>query len=133
MDLDIIKIAADTSNNKILEDYTHKSKYKNKTCGDYIEIRLEIKKNQIKNIGYQTKSCVYCQASTNLVTKTLIKKTKNKLNYLLDNLVDYFEDEIKPLPKDLIKFKKLFNKKNISRKNCVIMPLIALKKISINE
>ena len=36
MDLDIIKIAADTSNNKILEDYTHKSKYKNKTCGDYI-------------------------------------------------------------------------------------------------
>ena len=133
MDLDIIKIAADTSNNKILEDYTHKSKYKNKTCGDYIEIRIEIKKNQIKNIGYQTKSCVYCQASTNLVTKTLIKKTKNKLNYLLDNLVDYFEDEIKPLPKDLIKFKKLFNKKNISRKNCVIMPLIALKKMSINE
>jgi len=133
MDLDIIKIAADTSNNKILEDYTHKSKYKNKTCGDYIEIRLEIKKNQIKNIGYQTKSCVYCQASTNLVTKTLIKKTKNKLNYLLDNLVDYFEDEIKPLPKDLIKFKKLFNKKNISRKNCVVMPLIALKKMSINE
>tara|TARA_Y100000741_G_scaffold331622_1_gene287067 strand:- start:927 stop:1328 length:402 start_codon:yes stop_codon:yes gene_type:complete len=133
MDLDIIKIAADTSNNKILEDYTHKSKYKNKTCGDYIEIRLEIKKNQIKNIGYQSKSCVYCQASTNLVTKTLIKKTKNKLNYLLDNLVDYFEDEIKPLPKDLIKFKKLFNKKNISRKNCVIMPLIALKKMSIDE
>ena len=133
MDLDIIKIAADTSNNKILEDYTHKSKYKNKTCGDYIEIRLEIKKNQIKNIGYQTKSCVYCQASTNLVTKTLIKKTKNKLNYLLDNLVDYFEDEIKPLPKDLIKFKKLFNKKNISRKNCVIMPLIALKKMCIDE
>ena len=133
MDLDIIKIAADTSNNKILEDYTHKSKYKNKTCGDYIEIRLEIKKNQIKNIGYQTKSCVYCQASTNLVTKTLIKKTKNKLNYLLDNLVDYFEDEIKPLPKDLIKFKKLFNKKNISRKNCVVMPLIALKKMSIDE
>ena len=133
MDLDIIKIAADTSNNKILEDYTHKSKYKNKTCGDYIEIRLEIKKNQIKNIGYQTKSCVYCQASTNLVTKNLIKKTKNKLNYLLDNLVDYFEDEIKPLPKDLIKFKKLFNKKNISRKNCVIMPLIALKKMSIDE
>ena len=133
MDLDIIKIAADTSNNKILEDYTHKSKYKNKTCGDYIEIRLEIKKNQIKNIGYQSKSCVYCQASTNLVTKTLVKKTKNKLNYLLDNLVDYFEDEIKPLPKDLIKFKKLFNKKNISRKNCVIMPLIALKKMSIDE
>ena len=32
MDLDIIKIASDTTNNKILKDYTHRSKYKNKTC-----------------------------------------------------------------------------------------------------
>jgi len=27
----------------------------------------------------------------------------------------------------------LFNKKNISRKNCVLMPLIALKKLNIDE
>ena len=40
MDLDIIKIASDTTNNKILKDYTHRSKYKNKTCGDIIEMRV---------------------------------------------------------------------------------------------
>ena len=45
MDLDIIKIASDTTNNKILKDYTHRSKYKNKTCGDIIEMRVNIKKN----------------------------------------------------------------------------------------
>ena len=55
------------------------------------------------------------------------------MNYLLKNLIDYFENEIKPLPKNLNKFNKLFNKKNISRKNCVLMPLIALKKLHINE
>ena len=68
MDLDIIKIASDTTNNKILKDYTHRSKYKNKTCGDIIEIRVNIKKNIIQDIGYQTKSCVYCQASASLIS-----------------------------------------------------------------
>ena len=81
----------------------------------------------------QTKSCVYCQASASLISHKLIKKSKNKVNYLLKNLIDYFENEIKPLPKNLNKFNKLFNKKNISRKNCVLMPLIALKKLSIDE
>ena len=47
MDLDIIKIASDTTNNKILKDYTHRSKYKNKTCGDIIEMRVNIKKDII--------------------------------------------------------------------------------------
>ena len=133
MDLDIIKIASDTANNKILEDYTHRSKHKNKTCGDIIEMRINIKKDVIQDIGYQTKSCVYCQASASLITHKLIKKSKKEINYLLKNLIYYFEKEIKILPKNLSKFNKLFNKKNISRKNCVLMPLIALKKLNIDE
>ena len=96
-------------------------------------MRVNIKKNIIQDIGYQTKSCVYCQASASLISHKLIKKSKNKVNYLLKNLIDYFEKEIKPLPKNLNKFGKLFNKKNISRKNCVLMPLIALKKLNIDE
>ena len=44
MDLDIIKIASDTTNNKILKDYTHRSKYKNNTCGDIIEMRVILRK-----------------------------------------------------------------------------------------
>ena len=133
MDLDIIKISSDTTNNKILKDYTHRSKYKNKTCGDVIEMRVNIKKDIIQDVGYQTKSCVYCQSCASLISNKLIKNNKNKVNYLLKNLIDYFEKEIKPLPKNLNKFNKLFNKKNISRKNCVLMPLIALKKLSIDE
>jgi len=133
MDLDIIKIASDTTNNKILKNYTHRSKHKNKTCGDIIEMRVNIKKDIIQDIGYQTKSCVYCQASASLISHKLIKKSKNKVNYLLKNLIDYFEKEIQSLPKNLNKFNKLFNKKNISRKNCVLMPLIALKKLNIDE
>ena len=129
MDLDIIKIAADTSNNKILEDYTHKSKYKNKTCGDYIEIRLEIKKNQIKNIGYQTKSCVYCQASASLLSKISINNQKEKINDLCDRAESYFNDDVKIADKKLNSLKKLIKKKNINKKDCILLPFKTLKKI----
>ena len=81
MDLDIIKIASDTANNKILEDYTHRSKHKNKTCGDIIEMRVNIKKDIIQDIGYQTKSCVYCQASASLISHKLIKNNKNCIRH----------------------------------------------------
>ena len=63
MDLRILEIASHTENNKILENFTHKSKNKNPLCGDVMEISLIVKNDVIKDMGYQCKSCVYCQAS----------------------------------------------------------------------
>ena len=42
MDLRILEIASHTENNKVLENYTHKSKHKNPLCGDEMEISLVI-------------------------------------------------------------------------------------------
>ncbi len=74
MDLRILEIAARTENNKILDNYTHKSKNKNPVCGDEMEICLLVEDNVVKDIGYQCKSCVYCQASVSLLSR----KIKNK-------------------------------------------------------
>ena len=133
MNIDIIKIASDTSHNKIINRYTHKSKFKNKICGDQIEIKVNINNKLIKDIGYQTKSCIYCQASASLISKYLVKKTLKKIEYLSKFLLNYFEGEFQNLPKNLTKFNILFNKKNISRKDCILMPLIALKKLGPND
>ena len=133
MNLDIIKIASDTSHNKIINRYTHKSKFKNKICGDQIEIKVNINNKLIKDIGYQTKSCIYCQASASLISKYLVKKSLKKIEYLSKFLLNYFEGEFQNLPKNLTKFNVLFNKKNISRKDCILMPLIALKKLGQND
>jgi nitrogen fixation NifU-like protein len=62
MDLRILEIASHTENNKILENFTHKSKNKTPLCGDEMEISLIVKNDVIKYIGYHCKSCVYCQA-----------------------------------------------------------------------
>ena len=43
MDLRILEIASHTENNKILENFTHKSKNKNPLCGDVMEISLIVK------------------------------------------------------------------------------------------
>tara|TARA_B100000614_G_scaffold161767_1_gene144071 strand:- start:115 stop:516 length:402 start_codon:yes stop_codon:yes gene_type:complete len=133
MNIDIIKIASDTSHNKIINRYTHKSKFKNKICGDQIEIKVNINNKLIKDIGYQTKSCIYCQASASLISKYLVKKSLKKIEYLSKFLLNYFEGELDNLPKNLTKFNVLFNKKNISRKDCILMPLIALKKLGPND
>ena len=44
MNLDILKIASDTNNNKNIKNYTHHSKLKNSMCGDEMQIDLIIKK-----------------------------------------------------------------------------------------
>ena len=51
MNLDILKIASDTNNNKSIKNYTHHSKLKNSMCGDEMQIDLVIEKNKIIDFG----------------------------------------------------------------------------------
>ena len=74
MDLRILEIASHTENNKVLENYTHKSKHKNPLCGDEMEISLIVKDEVVKDMAYQCKSCVYCQASVSLLSRKIKEK-----------------------------------------------------------
>jgi len=94
MNLDILKIASDTNNNKSIKNYTHHSKLKNSMCGDEMQIDLVIKKNKIVDFGYQGKSCVYCQASASLLSKISINENKSKINELCDDAKHYFEGNV---------------------------------------
>ena len=85
MDLKILEIAAHTENNKILENFTHKSKNKNPLCGDVMEISLIVKNDIIKDMGYQCKSCVYCQASVSLLSRKIKDKKIEDIKTLVSN------------------------------------------------
>ena len=129
MDLEILKIASDTKNNKNIENHSHFSKLKNPLCGDEIQIKLVIKKDKIVNFGYQEKSCIYCQASASLLSKISTNKSKNKINKLCDHANLFFEGNeiIREQKYNLIK--KLFNKNHFQRKECILLPFKALKKL----
>ena len=128
MDLEIIKIAEDTNNNKDIKNHTHCSKLKNHLCGDEIQIKLIVKNKKIIKFGYEGKSCVYCQAAASLLSKVSIDKEIIKINELCDDSKTFFEGNSKIIDKWKI-MRKLFKEKNQSRKECILLPFKAVKKI----
>jgi len=128
MDLEILKIASNTENNKIIKNHTHSSKHKNPLCGDEMKISLKIENNKILNFGYQCKSCIYCQASVSLLSRNSINKSIDNLKNVINIVDNYFEQENIIFPKEWSIFNKLFLKKNISRKECLKLPFITLLK-----
>jgi len=91
MDLRILEIASHTDNNKIIKNHTHKSKNKNPLCGDEMEISLIVENDVIKDMGYQCKSCVYCQASVSLLSRKIKDKKIDDIKTLVsegDKLFD---------------------------------------------
>ena len=123
MDLRILEIATNTENNKVLDKHTHKSKNKNPICGDEMEISLLIKNNKVIDIGYQCKSCIYCQASVSLLSRNIKNKNLDEIKEFIIICENIFENTKINLEKKWKNFKELFNKKNISRKECLLLPL----------
>lgn len=128
MDLKILQIAAETKNNKEIKNFTHKSKHKNPLCGDEIEISLVIKNLTISDIGYQSKSCIYCQASASLLSKLSINKSIEKIKEITTIVNSCFENKEIKFSKDWKPLEKLFDNKNISRKECILLPFKTLSK-----
>ena len=128
MDLRILEIASNTENNKILNKHTHKSKNKNPICGDEMEISLIVKDDKIIDMGYQCKSCVYCQASVSLLSQNIKDKNLEEVKNFINTCEGIFENTKINLEKNWVKFKELFDKKNKSRKECLLLPLRTVAK-----
>ena len=132
MDLKILEIASNTENNRVIDNYTHKSKNKNPICGDEMEISLIIKNNKIIDMGYQCKSCVYCQASVSLLSQSIKNENLDEIKSFIASCEKIFENTKFTLEKKWNNFKELFDKKHESRKECLLLPVRTLLK-AIND
>ena len=128
MDLEILKIASDTKNHKVIDDYTHFSKQKNHLCGDEMQITLKISNNKILDFAYQCKSCIYCQASVSVLSKSSINKPIKTVKDFVSLVDNFFENNKIKFPYEWKKLEVLFNKKNVSRKECILLPFKTLTK-----
>jgi nitrogen fixation NifU-like protein len=132
MDLRILEIASHAENNKVIENFTHRSKNKNPLCGDEMEISLVIENNIVKDIGYQCKSCIYCQASVSLLSRSVIKEPLEKITNLLKKIESFFNEDFNFLEEIKLKnaknFKEIMSNDNISRKECLLLPFKTLSK-----
>ena len=128
MDLKILEIASHTENNKVIENFTHKSKHKNPLCGDEMEISLIVENDVIKDMGYQCKSCIYCQASVSLLSRKIKEKKVKEIISFISVGEQLFNDAKVSLEKHWRDFKEILDKKNLSRKECLLLPLRTIAK-----
>ena len=123
MDLRILEIASNTENNKVIDNFTHHSKNKNPICGDEMEISLVVKNDTVIDMGYQCKSCVYCQASVSLLSQKIRNKNIKEIKDFIISCENIFENTKIVIEKNWKDFLELFDKKNITRKECLLLPL----------
>ncbi len=123
MDLRILEIASNTENNKVLDNFTHKSKNKNPICGDEMEISLVVKNDKVVDMGYQCKSCVYCQASVSLLSQKIKNQNIKEIKNFLISCENMFTNTKTQFEKNWKGFLELFDRKNISRKECLLLPI----------
>jgi nitrogen fixation NifU-like protein len=123
MDLKILEIASNTENNKVVDNFTHKSKNKNPICGDEMEISLLVKNDTVIDVGYQCSSCIYCQASVSLLSQKIKNKSLDEIKRFIITCEDMFENTKINLEKHWKEFFELFDKKNKSRKECLLLPV----------
>jgi len=128
MDLRILEIASNTENHKKLKNYTHQSKNKNPLCGDEMEISLIVKNNIIKDMGYQCKSCVYCQASVSMLSQKIKNKKLSEIKSLTSLMENLFKETEIKIDTKWQSFKEIINKNNISRKECLLLPFRTISK-----
>ena len=58
-----------------------------------------------------------------------INENKSKINELCDDAKLYFEGDVENIEKKWKSLNKIFNDKNLSRKDCILLPFKTLKKI----
>ena len=128
MNLRILEIASNTKNHKVVKNHTHQSKNKNPLCGDEMEISLILKDDKIKDIGYQCRSCVYCQASVSMLSQKIKNKDISEIKSLIILIEDLFKDTEVKIETKWQDFREIMNKDNIARKECLLLPFKTISK-----
>ena len=123
IDKEIIKIASNTDNHGVLNNHTHFSKLKNSICGDEMRIYLIIENDKITNFKYECESCIYCQASVSLLSRSAKNKSIEKVKNFAEQAKNCFEKSTKSFDKEWKEFDKIMSKNNISRKECLLLPV----------
>ena len=123
IDKEIIKIASNTENHGTLSNHTHSSKLKNVICGDEMKIYLIVKDDKITDFRYECESCIYCQAAVSLLSRNAKNKSIEKVKNFAKQAKNCFERNSESFDKEWKEFDKIMNKNNISRKECLLLPV----------
>ena len=124
----IVKIASFTKNAGLKNDFTHRSSIKNSLCGDFIKTEFIAHNSKIKSMRYETESCILCEASASLFSRKIKNVKIKNLEKEIKKIKNFKRNSNYNFPIRFKEFNKLVNRRNISRLNCVILPMEAFLK-----
>ena len=128
INLKIINLASNTANYGLKKNSTHYASYRNKICGDTIKVEINSNGKKIKDMRYETESCIFCQASASTLARIIKLIPIKNLKKEIAKIYDSFDKEKFVLPKKYNLFKPLMNKKNKNRLECIMLPFNAILK-----
>ena len=123
IDKEIIRIASNTKNHGVLNNHTHFSKLKNSICGDDMKVYLIVKNDKITDFKYECESCIYWQASVSFLSRKAENKSIKKVKNFAQQANIYFDKSTNSFDKEWKEFDKIMTKNNISRKECLLLPI----------
>lgn len=106
-----------------------KANANNASCIDNINIYLKINNNIIEDAYFDGEACAISTASTSIMIKEIIGKTKEDAIKIIDNFNNMINEKEydKTLMKESLAFDEMY--KQESRKTCATLPYKALFKI----
>ncbi|OQO71183.1 SUF system NifU family Fe-S cluster assembly protein [Enterococcus villorum] len=71
----------------VLSEATNKIELNNPTCGDVIELQVEVKDGIIKNIAFRGNGCSISTASASMMTDAVMNKTVEEAQFLINDFL----------------------------------------------
>lgn len=112
------------TNKGLIEDdkYIHHSK-SSSSCIDSIELMVKVNNGLIEDIRFDGEACAICTSATSIMITTLIGKTIEEAQNIIDNYNKMINEEEydKTLLGELNAYDEIY--KQPSRKNCALLPI----------
>ncbi|WP_312650174.1 Fe-S cluster assembly sulfur transfer protein SufU [Proteiniclasticum sp.] len=90
----ILEHNKETKNRREIEDYTHKERGHNPSCGDDITVEAKIEDGIIKDLAYTGHGCSISQASASMMTDLLTGKTVEEALEIIEVFLGMIKREI---------------------------------------
>lgn len=89
----IIEHYKNPRNTKRLDNSTHHTEVSNTTCGDEIELWLDVQDGIVKEVAHDTRGCAICVASMSMLSQWLKGKDLAKLDDMEDFVLEQLQME----------------------------------------
>lgn len=117
----------------IEDDQYQKSDTTNDSCIDEIHLMAKIEDGKIVDIRFDGEACAICTSSTSVMIDTLIGKTCDEANHIIEQFNHMINEEAYDpnVLEQAIAYDDIYKQPN--RKKCALLPWWGIEKLTRNE